>query len=103
MCFGERSVNVWIGTGRKNIPDPSSSEDWNDIIDRNPSSVFLTAVKEEEIIDIVNKCKPKTSTDCKILDVKIVKKVIEGISEPLIYIGNLSFQSGKFPDKMRIV
>ncbi len=33
---------------------------------------------------------------------KIVKRVIEGISEPLTFICNLSFQTGKFPSKMKI-
>ena len=33
---------------------------------------------------------------------KVVKKVIEGISEPLTYICNLSFQTGKFPNNMKI-
>ena len=32
----------------------------------------------------------------------VVKRVIEGISKPLIYICNLSFQTGTFPDKMKI-
>lgn len=33
---------------------------------------------------------------------KIVKWVIEAISKPLTYICNLSFQTGKFPNKMKI-
>ena len=44
--------------------------------------MFLTAVEEKEIIDIVNRYKDKTSTDANNIDMKIVKKVIEGISEP---------------------
>ncbi len=34
------------------------------LIDRNPVSMFVTAVDEKEIIDIVNNCKNKMSTDC---------------------------------------
>ena len=84
------------------IPDPLSSQDWNDnLIERNQSSMFLTAVEEKEIIDIVNNCKDKTSTDCNNIDMKIVKRVIEGISKPLTFICNL-FQTGKFPNKMKI-
>lgn len=65
--------------------------------------MFLTAVTEKEIIDSVNKCKSKASIDCNRIDMKTVKKVIEGISEePLTYICNLSFQFGKFPNKMKI-
>lgn len=39
---------------------------------------------------------------CNDINMKTVKKVIEGISEPLTYIYNLSFQTGKFPNKMKI-
>lgn len=31
-----------------------------------------------------------------------VKKVIEAISEPLTYIYKLAFQTGKFPNKMKM-
>lgn len=48
---------------------------------RNPNSMFFTRVKEKESIDIVNKCRYKSSTV-----MKTVKKISEGISEPLIYI-----------------
>ncbi len=94
---------MMLSTLASKIPDPLQAEDWNDnLVERNPSSMFLTAVEEKEIINIVNKCKYKTSTDCNEIDMKIVKKVIEGISEPLTYICYLSFQTGKFPDKMKI-
>ena len=90
--FNHFFVNVGPNLAGK-IPDPLVSEDWNDnLIDRNPSSMFLTAVEEGEIIDIVNKCKYKTSTDSNEIDMKVVKKVIWGISESLTYICNLSFQ-----------
>ena len=100
--FNNFFVNVGPNLARK-IPDPLLPEDWNDnLIVRNPSSMFLTAVEEKEIIDMVNKCKYKTSTDSNEIDMKVVKKVIEGISEPLTYICNLSFQTGKFPNNMKI-
>lgn len=63
----------------------------------NPNTIclFLSAVEEKETIDIVNKCKNKTSTDCDGLDMTIVKKVIEAVAQPLTYICNLSFETGK--------
>lgn len=64
--------------------------------------MFLTAVDGKEIMDIVDKCKNKTSTDCNEIDMKTVKMVIKGILEPLTYICNLSFQTGTFPNKMKI-
>ena len=36
------------------------------------------------------------------IDMKILKKVIEGISELQTFSSNLSFQTGKFPSKMEI-
>lgn len=85
------------------IPESLPSVDCSENrIDRNPNSMFLTSVEEKEIIDIVHMCKYKTSTDCNDIDMKIVKKVIEGIVGPLTYICNLSFQTGKVPNKMKI-
>jgi len=71
-------------------------------IENNSSSFYLNPVLEEEIIDIVNKCKNKTSTDCDDLDMKTIKIVIKGIAKPLTYICSLSFQTGSFPHKMKI-
>ena len=69
---------------------------------RNPCSIFLRAVEEEEIINIVNKTKNKMSTDLNETDMKIVKNIVDGITKPLTHICNLSFQTGKFPSKMKI-
>ena len=85
------------------IPNTITTDDVDDhFIEQNPNSMFLKAVDEIEIIDIVNKCKNKASTDCHDIDMKIVKKLIYGISKPLIHIFNLSFQTSQFPNKMKI-
>lgn len=63
--------------------------------------MFLKNVEENELINIVKKCKTKVSTDCNEIDMKIVKNVIEEISKPLTYIFNLSFQTDQFPTKMK--
>lgn len=70
--------------------------------ERNPSSFFLRATEEGEIKEIVNKFKNKISTDCEEIDMTIVKRVIDGILKPLTHICNLSFLTGKFPDKMKV-
>lgn len=72
------------------------------IRERNSNTIFLRAVEEKEIIDIVSKCKNKTTTDWNKIDMTVVKKVIEGIAKPLPHICNLSFQTGKFPNEMKI-
>ena len=72
--FNDFFVNIGPNLAEK-IPVASSSEAWNDnLTDRDPSSMFLTAVDEKEIIDIVNNCKYKTSTDCNEMYMIIVKK-----------------------------
>lgn len=71
-------------------------------MDRNLNSIFLKAVKEKEVLQIVKKCKSKASVDWNGIDMVLVKKVITEIVEPLTNICNLSFQTGKFPNKMKI-
>ncbi len=56
------------------IPDPVVADERN-FVDKNPGSMFLTAVDEREILDFVNKCKSKTSTDRDDIDMYIVKKI----------------------------
>uniref|UniRef100_A0A8C6M9A3 Reverse transcriptase domain-containing protein n=1 Tax=Nothobranchius furzeri TaxID=105023 RepID=A0A8C6M9A3_NOTFU len=64
--------------------------------------MFLTAVEEMEIIDLVNECESKTSADYNDIDSKTMKNVIGGIVKPLTYICNLSFLTGTFPNQMKI-
>lgn len=66
--------------------------------DRNPYSMFLTAVDENKVFEVVKKCKSQESLDCNDIDMIVV---IEAIIKPLTYICNLSFQTGRFPDRMK--
>ena len=50
----------------------------------------------------MNKLKNKTSTDNDGLDMIIIKKNIDCIIDPLSHIFNLSFQTGTFPNKMKL-
>ena len=97
--FNQFFVNVGPELAER-IPDPGTSgEDYDKLLERNPYSMFLKAVEEKEILDIVTKFKNKKSTDLNDLDMTLVKKVIEGISKPLTFICSLSFQTGTFPNK----
>lgn len=64
--------------------------------------MFLKAVEDKEMKDIVNKCKNKTSIDFNETDMTGVKRPIDGISKPLTYICSSSLQTGIFPNKMNI-
>ena len=100
--FNDFFVNVGPDLAGR-IPDPGTSgEHLDTLLERNPSSMFLKAVDESELLDIVKKCKNKKSTDFNEIDMTLVKKVIEGVSKPLTYICNLSFQTGSFPNKIKI-
>lgn len=65
-------------------------------------SMFIGDVSENKILSIVNALKNKTSTDTDGLDMIIVKKTIDCIVKPLSYIFNLSFQTGIFPNRMKV-
>uniref|UniRef100_A0A672GYN6 Reverse transcriptase domain-containing protein n=1 Tax=Salarias fasciatus TaxID=181472 RepID=A0A672GYN6_SALFA len=96
--FNNFFVNIGPELASK-IPD---GDDDHQFIKSNPNSMFLRAVDEVEIVNIVRNCKNKTSTDCDGVDMMVVKKVINEISKPLAHIFNLSFQTGTFPSKMKI-
>ena len=53
--------NFFVSVGPKlaeKIPDPITTGALNEtLISRNPHSMFLTAVGEKEVVDIVNKCR----------------------------------------------
>ena len=57
--------------------------------------MFLSPIDECEVLSVVNGCKSKTSTDCDDIDFRLIKTVITSIV-------NLSFQTGTFPEKMKI-
>lgn len=64
--------------------------------------MFLRAVEEKEIYDIIGGLKNKTTTDWNDIDMATVKRVIDGIVKPLKYIFNLSFQKWVFPQKLKV-
>ena len=68
----------------------------------NCNSMFLFEIEETEILNLVNHCKHKTSTDYNNINMVIVKKVIGDIVKPFTYICNMSFVQGVFPDQMKV-
>uniref|UniRef100_A0A8C7XUM2 Reverse transcriptase domain-containing protein n=1 Tax=Oryzias sinensis TaxID=183150 RepID=A0A8C7XUM2_9TELE len=97
--------NYFVNVGPElaaEIPKCKTSKDNNPPIDRIPHSIFLSDVNENELISIVNNFKSKNSKDCEDIDMKVVKKVIHSVAKPLTYICNLSLQTGRFPNQMKI-
>uniref|UniRef100_A0A672FN99 Reverse transcriptase domain-containing protein n=1 Tax=Salarias fasciatus TaxID=181472 RepID=A0A672FN99_SALFA len=100
-CFNKFFVNIGSDLAEK-IPDVGRDTGNHNFINRNLSSMFLRNVEEKEVIQVVSACKNKTSRDCNDIDMILVKNVIECISKPLTYICNLSFQTGTFPNQMKV-
>ncbi len=56
---------------------------------------------KREILDIVNNCKNKYSTDCNDIDMSLIKSIIEHVVKPFTTICNQSFLTGIFPSNMK--
>ena len=68
---------------------------------RNESSMFLSPITENDLLEVVKNFKPKNSKDLENVSMNTLKKLVTTIAEPLTYICNLSFQTGIFPEKMK--
>lgn len=71
-------------------------------INENTSSFFLSPMCEEDILRIINcKLKNKWSAGMDDVPVCLLKKIGIAIVRPLVYLVNLSFLSGKFPNILK--
>ena len=59
-------------------------------------------VNKENIKQIINNLKPKSSSGIDSISNKLLKLIKDHISEPIALIINQSFQTGKFPDHLKI-
>ena len=85
------------------IDTPLSGTSIHDYLDNtNAQSMFLSPVTEEEVVSIVRTCNSKTSTDSNGISMVILKKTIQSITKPLTTIFSMSFESGIFPNSMKI-
>ena len=66
------------------------------------NSMYLEPIQETDIINIVNKLKPKTSSGQDEISTKLTKLVINNIISPLTYLINKSLESGIVPQKLKI-
>ena len=64
--------------------------------------MFLSPVDDLEISRTVQNCKNKRPTDFSDISMSLLKKVISKIVKPFAHICNVSFQTGVFPNKMKI-
>ena len=85
------------------IPKSNSDNDFTQYLSNmnNMDSLYIEPVSEEEIIQLVNNAKSKTSKGHDDLDMCLVKKIIPYVVTPLKHIFNTSLQKGIFPDSMK--
>ena len=87
----------------KNIPLPDKDVSIYDYLEGGVGhTIFLNPVDDQEIIRTVQNGKHKMSTDYNDINMLMVKNIITQIVRPFVHICNVSFQTGVFPDKMKI-
>ena len=87
----------------KNIPLPKNDTTIYDYLEENiEHTMFLSPVDDLEIIRTVKNCKNIRSTDFSDISMSLLKKVLSKIVKPFAHICNISFQTGVFPNKMKI-
>ena len=68
----------------------------------NQNTMFLDPVTEVEINNVVKTFGNKTSEDCHGISMSVIKQLVNYLAEPMAHISNLSFQTGVFPDLMKV-
>ena len=99
-------TNFFVNIGpalASNIPRSNSDNDFTQYLSNmnNMDSMYIEPVTEEEILQLVNNAKSKTSIGHDGLDMCLVKKIIPYIVTPLKHFFNTSLQKGIFPDSMK--
>lgn len=94
--------NLFVNTGPNLAREIQQPHEAMRTIDTNQSSMFLRALCESDVLEVVKKCKNKRSSDCNGIDMQLIQEVINCIVKPLTYIYNKSFETGTFPEKMKL-
>jgi hypothetical protein len=98
--FNKFYVNIGKSTSEQ---VPISNKHFTDYLKINQTnSMFLEPVDKCQILEIVNKFKPKISSGHDEIPTKIMKQSISEIIEPLTYIINKSLETGVVPNKLKI-
>ena len=64
--------------------------------------MYINPVSDDEIVRVVSKFKNKKACGYDDINMLVVKRVISGIAKPLTFICNKSFDSGIFPNDLKI-
>ena len=100
--FNNFFTNIGPNLAKKIEPPDRSLNIYDSMLNKNVNSMFLSCITEKQLINIVRSCKNKASSDCDNINMLIIKSTFSSVLQPFLYICNLSFQTGIFPDKMKI-
>ena len=98
--FNEYFVNVGANLA-KQIRVHEDKDIFDYMNNRNPNSMFMAPVTENEVNNMKKTCKNKTSEDSDNISMSFLKDVFGYVVKPFTYICNLSFECGIFPNSMK--
>jgi hypothetical protein len=93
-------VNVAEETILTNRPNINQSA--VPMIHENAPNLALSPTDTEEMSKIISALKPKTSSGYDEISNRLLKFCEDELTEPLVYIANLSFSSGTFPNALKL-
>ena len=79
---------------------PKSRLDY--LLNRNPDSFFLSPVTSEELLDLINLLDSSKSVGPNSIPIKLLKIIGSSLSPYLASLVNNSFQTGIFPNKLKV-
>ena len=100
--FNDFFVNIGpILASKINLPD-SKLHIYDYMRNRNNDSMFIEETSAEELSKTVNACSNKSSCDVNDINICLVKTIFKSLVHPFVHVCNLSFNTGIFPDNMKI-
>jgi len=66
------------------------------------NSMFCEPVSSEKLFKLINNLKNSKSTGFDNISPKLIKQVMHAVIDPLVYLYNLSFETGIVPGKLKI-
>ena len=87
---------------RLNLSFSLCNNDFKNYVIKNDQTALFKPITSKEIIDIVDKLKPNSSTGYDEIDIKVIKRIIHKISEHLSAIFNQCLKGEEFPTSIKI-
>ena len=95
-------TNVGPNLAKNIVPPNKNVSIFDTMKNSTANSMFLQTVTVDELMKTVMSGKNKFSKDYNDINMYVVKATFDAVVQPFLYICNLSFTKGVFPDKMKI-